>query len=238
MLWNSVRLALRSIRRNLLRSFLTVLGIVIGVSAVITMVTLGNGATSQVTNDIASLGSRVLIVNPGQGMGPGSRAAAPFDLADALAIEQEISGLKAVAPIVSGGAMVVYGNKNWLSGAIGVDDAFRTVRNWDLDSGRDFTASELRAGRPVCILGETVRDQLFGSLDPLGAKVRINTISFQVVGVLEAKGQSAMGSDQDDVVLIPLRTFQRRISGDDDVQLVQVSVQDDADVAVVQASIE
>jgi len=229
MLWNALLLALREIRRNVMRSFLTMLGIVIGVAAVITMVTIGGGAAVQVTEQIASLGSNLLMVTPGQRLGPGLRSsAAPFHLDDARSIAREISSVVAVAPSSSKPATAVFGNENWSTRVTGIDNQYLTVGNWSLQGGREFSDSELRAGKAVCILGASVRQELFGGQDALGSKIRLGKLSCQVVAVLEAKGQSTMGTDQDDLVLLPLRTFQRRIAGKQDIGLIQVSVQEGA----------
>jgi len=229
MLWNSILLALRSIRRNLLRSFLTVLGIVIGVAAVITMVTLGGGATVKVTEQIASLGSNLLIVRPGQRMGPGALSQAePFEKEDAEAIAEEVAGVAAVSASGVAPTKAIYGSGNWSTTVTGIDDQYLRVRAWDVGLGRAFTEGELRAGSMVCMLGETVRAELFGGADPIGARIRLNRISCQVVGVLRDKGQTTFGSDQDDIVLVPLRAFQRRIAGNQDVGLIQVSVAEGA----------
>jgi len=229
MLWNALLLAMREIRRNVMRSFLTVLGIVIGVAAVITMVTIGGGATAQVTEQIASLGSNLLMVTPGQRLGPGLRStAALFDLDDTKAIAGEISSVIAVAPSSSKSTTAVFGNENWSTKVTGTDNQYLRVGNWTLEAGREFTDSELRAGKTVCILGATVRRELFGGQNPLGGKIRLQKLSCQVIALLEAKGQSTMGMDQDDLVLLPLRTFQRRIAGNQDIGLIQVSVQEGA----------
>ena len=241
MLWQTVFLALREIRRNVLRSSLTILGIVIGVGAVITMVTLGNGATAQVTAEISSLGSNLLQVRPTQGpRGPGGKRseAENLKLTDAEAISQEISGLSAVAPVSSQSAQAIYGNENWSTTVSGSTNAFLTVRNWTLEKGRQFTDRELRGGRAVCILGETVREALFGGQNPIGATIRLGKLSCQVIGVLKSKGQSSMGSDQDDLVLIPVRTIQRRIAGNKHVQDIFISAQDGVSTTKVQADIE
>jgi putative ABC transport system permease protein len=227
MLWNTLLLALREIRRNVMRSFLTVLGIVIGVASVITMVTLGKGATKQVTTQIASLGSNLLMLSPGKRMGPGMSNSAPaFKMEDAEAIAREIGGVATVAPVSNGAASAIYGHENWSTSVTGTTSAYLTLRNMALSSGRPFSESESRAGAAVCIIGQTVREKLFGSQDPLNKRIRLRTLSFQIIGLLEAKGQNTMGQDQDDVVLLPLRTFQRRISGNHDVSLIQISIQD------------
>ena len=225
MLTNTLLLALREIRRNVLRSFLTILGIVIGVAAVIVMVTIGSGATAQVTEQIASLGSNLLMVRVGQHMGPGQATSAPpFDLDDSQAILREIPAVAAVAPSSSQRVTAVYGNENWSTTATGVDNKFFTVRNWAVQSGRRFLDTELRAGKAVCVIGATVGKELFGEMNPIDSSIRLGSFSCQVIGVLEAKGHSTFGSDQDDLILLPLRTFQRRISGNQDISLMQVSV--------------
>jgi putative ABC transport system permease protein len=234
-------LALREIRRNLMRSSLTILGIVIGVAAVITMVTLGRGATAQVTSDIAKLGTNLLQIRPGQHRhGPGGTQAEAkmFEVADAEAIAREISGLAAVAPIASQGTQAIYGNENWSTVVTGGNNAYLQVRNWLLESGRHFTDGELRAGKAVCILGATVGKELFGGQNPIGATIRLEKLACQVIGVLESKGQSGFGSDQDDFVLIPLRALHRRIVGNTDVDVIFVSANDGVSTKKVQQDIE
>ena len=239
MIWNAFLLALREIRRNVLRSSLTILGIVIGVAAVITMVTIGGGATAQVSQQIASLGSNLLILRPGQHRGMGQRVAAtPFKDEDVEAITREISAVAAVAPSSSQSSTAVFGNNNWSTSVIGVDNRYFTVRNWTVAEGRMFGGSELRAGRAVCLLGATVRKELFGNLPPIGSSIRLGKMSCQVIGLLEAKGQSTMGRDQDDIILIPLRTFQRRIAGNQEISLIQISVRDGIATEKAQADIE
>lgn len=229
MLWNALLLAMREIRRNVMRSFLTVLGIVIGVAAVIIMVTIGNGATLQVSQQIASLGSNLLHVRPGQrGHGPGGTrtSAEMFTLKDAKAIAREIAGLSAVAPVTSKATQAIYGNENWSTNVTGSTNAYLQVRDWALHTGRQFSESELRAGKAVCIVGETVRKELFGEQNRLGQNIRLEKLSCQVIGLLEPKGQSSFGSDQDDIVLLPLRAVQRRITGNADIGSIYVSAQD------------
>ncbi|NEX23308.1 FtsX-like permease family protein [Thiorhodococcus mannitoliphagus] len=227
MLWNALLLALREIRRNILRSVLTILGIVIGVAAVIVMVTLGDGATRQVTQQIESLGSNLLMIRVGQRMGPGQRSNAPaFSLSDALAIRRDVSSARAVAPSSSASLTAVVGNRSWSTTISGTDNAYFDVRNWELESGRMFSTGDLRGGRSVCVIGATVRRELFGAMDPIDQNIRLKSMACQVVGLLRAKGQSTMGMDQDDLVLMPLRTYQRRIAGNQDVNLIQVSVRD------------
>ncbi|HEX9660696.1 MAG TPA: ABC transporter permease [Candidatus Binatia bacterium] len=238
MVWNAFLLALRELRRNVLRSFLTILGIVIGVAAVIVMVTLGSGATVQVSKQIASLGSNVVMILPGQ-MGPGrGSSVAPFRENDVEAIRRDIGELKAVAPAGSKSVTAVFANKNWSTAVTGSTNDYFMVANWVIARGRTFTESEMRAGKPACVIGATVNKELFGAQDPLGNKLRLKNVSCEVIGQLEAKGQSAMGRDQDDVIIIPLRTFQRRIAGNRDISLIQVSVRDEGAIDRVKSTIE
>ena len=237
MLLNTLLLALRSIRRNLMRSFLTILGIVIGVSAVITMVTLGNGATMAVQNQISGLGTNLLQVRPGQRMGPGSGGAPAFKDTDADAIAQQIGGILAVAPEGRTGATVVAGGRNWTTSVIGSTNAWLQTGNWTVRSGREFTDDELRAGAAVCLIGATVQRELFGSADAVGQQLRVKAFSCEVAGVLGSKGQGAFGNDQDDVVLVPLKTLQRRVTGSTRVQTLLVSMRDGSDPERVKASL-
>ncbi|MCC6208785.1 MAG: ABC transporter permease [Gammaproteobacteria bacterium] len=239
MWWNALLLALREIRRNLLRSFLTILGIVIGVSAVITMVTLGRGATQAVTDQISSLGSNLLMVRPGQRLGPGGGGfgAPQFKVADAEAIASQIGGVRAVAPQVNSTVTVVYGAHNWSTSATGSSADYFTISNWKIASGRIFDAAEERAGSAVCVIGATVRRELFGGTDPLGQGIRVKQFSCTVIGLLAAKGQGSMGNDQDDIVVLPLNTVQRRVTGNINVRTLLVSMNDDVDSTQVQAAI-
>jgi putative ABC transport system permease protein len=233
MLWNTLLLALRAIRRNLMRSFLTILGIVIGVAAVITMVTLGNGATKSVSDQIASMGSNLLLLRPGQRFGPGSEGAPNFKLADTDAIRNQITSAEAIAPVVSKTATAVYQARNWSTVITGSSNDYFRAGNWELAGGRVFSETEERAGKAVCVIGETVRDNLFGQQNPVGSEIRIKQFACEVVGLLKAKGQSAMGSDQDDTVVMPLRTVQRRLSGSQDVNRLTVSVKEGVSIDAV-----
>ncbi len=241
MFLETILIALREIRRNVMRSSLTILGIVIGVAAVITMVTVGDGATKQVANEISSLGSNLIDIYPGQSFrGPGgTRSGAPkFKIADADAIEREISGLAGVAPVTGRSAQAIRGNDSWATLITGGTNAYLTVRNWALADGRLFNDGELRAGAAVCIIGDTIRKQFFGGQNPLGSTIRLGKISCQIIGVLKSKGQSGFGSDQDDFVLLPLRTVQRRLAGNIDVNSISVSVMDGVSTEKVKADIE
>jgi putative ABC transport system permease protein len=237
MIWNAILLALSAIRRNVLRSVLTVLGVIIGVAAVIAMVTIGNGATASVAAQINTLGENVLTLTPGQQRGPtsGLRAEAKlFEESDVEAISADITGVRSVAPTASKSMQAIYANANWSTTVYGVDNAYFDVRNWAVQSGREFTDAELRNGGAVCIIGVKVRKQLFADQDPVGASIRLQAISCQVVGLLASKGQGGMGMDQDDLVLVPLHTYQRRISGDRKVSNIQIGVRTDSDTKLVQ----
>jgi putative ABC transport system permease protein len=240
MLFNTVLLALRGLRRNLMRSFLTILGIVIGVSAVVTMVTLGNGTTQSVSQQIASLGSNLIMVMPGQRGGPGSAGttAPRFKVADAKAIEEQIRTIKAVAPTAGQTVTVVATTKNWSTTVTGTTGAYFTAGNWTLASGRAFAEAEERSGAAVCVIGETVRGKLFGTANPLGSAIRLKQFSCEVIGLLRSKGQASMGRDQDDTVLVPLRTLQRRVTGSLDINSIMVAATDSASTDRVKTSIE
>jgi putative ABC transport system permease protein len=241
MLFSVFMLALRSVRRNLLRSFLTILGIVIGVSAVITMVTLGNGATQAIEAKITSLGANLLMVSPGQRIGGGGHGGGvpQFIEADGEAIAAQIGGVAAVAPQGRTSATVVANGRNWATTVVGSNNAWFETGNWLLASGRIFAPDEQRAGAAVCIIGETVRRELWGGTvgqTGLGEQLRVKQFSCDVVGVLAAKGQGGMG-DQDDTVLLPLHTLQRRVTGSRRVSVLLVSMQDGSDSAPLKASL-
>ncbi len=235
-------LSLRSIRRNLLRSFLTVLGIVIGVAAVITMVTLGNGATSAVKTQISSLGTNLLMVRTGQrlGGGGGGGGVPAFKAADAEAIGAQIGGVAAVAPEGRTNATVVGNSRNWSTTVVGSTNAWFETGNWQLARGRRFSSEEEVAGAAVCIVGETVRREIFAGRRGergLGEALRVKQFSCTVIGVLASKGQAAMGNDQDDTVLLPLATLQRRVTGNQRINTLLVSLQDGSDAERVKASL-
>jgi putative ABC transport system permease protein len=237
MLWETIRLASQAIRRNALRSFLTVLGVVIGVGAVIAMVTIGNGTTAQVQSEISSLGTNLLFVRPGQGFGPRESNSRSFTLADATAVERQISGLQAIAPTLGASAQAVYGNQNWNTSITGTTNGFFTARDWALTEGRTFLDGELRSGKAVCAIGTTVRRELFGNANPLGEKIRLDAVSCEVIGLLEEKGQSSFGQDQDDTVLMPIRNVQRRFAGSADVSSILLSARDGVDTTKVRRDV-
>ncbi|WP_300435485.1 ABC transporter permease [Zoogloea sp.] len=239
MLLSALLLALREIRRNLMRSFLTVLGIVIGVAAVITMVTLGNGATRMVSDQISSLGSNLLMLRPGQRLGPGrdSAGSPSFRKADVEAIRSQVSSLQVVAPVAGSSVTLVAGNNNWSASINGTTNAYLIAGNWKLAAGREFLDDEERAGKAVCIIGATVKKELFGSRNPLGDEIRVKTFTCQVIGLLASKGQGAMGMDQDDIVLMPISTVQRRLTGTQDIPTMMIALQNGADTPAVMAQI-
>jgi putative ABC transport system permease protein len=243
-MWASVfMLALRSVRRNMLRSFLTILGIVIGVSAVITMVTLGNGATLAIQTQITSLGTNLLMVTPGQrqpgGGGGGGGGVPQFTEADAAAIQSQIGGVAAVAPQGRASVTVVGNGRNWTTTVTGSTNDWFTTNNWKLASGRIFDPDEQRAGAAVCVIGETVRREIYGGAEGrtgLGDLLRVKQFSCSVIGILASKGQGGMG-DQDDAVIVPLTTLQRRVTGSRKVTMLSVSMQEGADSTPLKASL-
>ncbi len=239
MWWSALSLALKEIRRNLLRSGLTMLGIIIGVAAVITMVTMGNGTTAKITAQIENLGSNMLILRPGQRFLRGSRAAAkPLDLSDSEALRRELSSISAAAAITNRPMSIIYGNTNWTTSVTGMENDYVVVRNWAISAGRNITDGEQRAGAPACLLGETVRRELFSYQDAIGETIRLGKIACEVIGILTSKGQSTMGSDQDDVVLIPLRAHWRLISGGQNVSHIYLSGRDGVDTNKARRDIE
>lgn len=218
MFWESVLIACEGLRANKLRAVLTMVGIIIGVGAVIAMVSLGLGMQQKVQNSLASLGSNLLVVMPGAAAAPGSvRAAAGSNITltnqDAKAIAKEISGIKYVVPAVSDSYQIVYGNKNWKTRVQGTTQEFLLIRSLKVASGAFFTSSDVDARARVAVLGQTVAANLFGNVSPVGQTIRIGNAPFRVIGVLESKGQSSMGQDQDDIVIIPLTTAQERLMG-------------------------
>lgn len=235
MLIETLLLSAREIRRNFLRSALTMLGIIIGVAAVIAMVTLGGGAQQKVSSDISSLGKNLLMVMPGARQRGPSAGVTAFKQADATALERNVAGLDVVAPMASKSVRAVFANANWTTTVSGVTDAYLTVRQWPVASGRAFDEAEERAGRAVCVIGETVHKNLFGTQDPIGSRLRLGPSSCEVIGVLQGKGSSTFGQDQDDTVLMPLLAFQRRISGTEDISVIFLSASSAGSIDKVKA---
>jgi len=231
--------SIKSLRANPGRTILTMLGIVIGVAAVVTMVTLGNGATASVSQQISSLGSNLILLMPGQRMGMATSATAPlFKIADADAIASQITGAAHVAPTATSALTAVAGSKNWHTSVTGSMNDYFIAGNWKLADGRTFSDSEERGGNAVCVLGDRVRRELFGTENPIGDEVRLQKFSCQIIGLLAAKGQGSMGNDQDDLIVAPLRTVQRRLTGNDDVSSIMISAQDGASTDRVKSQIE
>jgi putative ABC transport system permease protein len=231
-------LALRSIRRHLLRSFLTILGIVIGVGAVVTMVTLGKATTAAVQQQISALGTNVLQVRPGQGFGRGGGGPRPPDFKpeDVTAIANQVAGVTAVAPQASSAATAIYEGANWSTTINGTTAAFLTVQPWPLTGGRYWTPAEEEAGKAVCLIGNTVRQNLFRGGDAVGTRMRLGNISCDVIGTLNTRGQGGFG-DQDDVVVMPIKAVQRRFTGSRDIRLMLVGVDQAYSTQTVQAGI-
>ncbi|MGD9969417.1 MAG: ABC transporter permease [Sulfuricurvum sp.] len=241
MIWNAFLLSLREIRRNVLRSALTTLGIVIGIASVIAMVMLGDATTAYVTNSISKLGTNMLMLTPGQERrGPPSSdiTARKFTHSDVSALKREISDVKGVAPVASNTMQVVYGNANHSSSVEGSDDDYFAVKDWVFASGRDFSDAELRGGKAVCVIGETVRSELFGEQNPIGQSIRLENFSCDVIGLLEPKGAAMFGMDQDDIVVTPIRMFQRRISGNQDISRIMIAAQTASAIENAKSSIE
>ncbi|MDZ4866355.1 MAG: ABC transporter permease [Alphaproteobacteria bacterium] len=234
MLLITLQLALRELRANLMRSILTTLGIVVGVGAVVIVVTLGQGLTQQVTSGIAAMGRNLIMVMPSapQRGGPGA-AQLPFKMSDAEAIRREISGIAAVAPTSSASVEVVYGSNSRAVSITGTTSDFLTIRDWPVAQGRAFTDSDLNGARVVCLLGATPKKELFGAQNPIGAAIRVKNASCDVIGVLATKGQSTMGPDQDDTILMPILAVQRRLTGSDDVSQILVSAVNAAQIQPV-----
>lgn len=240
MFWETVRLALRSVRRNALRSFLTLLGIVIGVAAVIAMITIGSGTTEKVKQDISKLGSNLLVVRaarPPRGGGVDFTARA-LEEKDVEALMRGLPDAKAVAPAASRQARLVYGAQNMTAEITGTTVDYFEARDWNIALGRLFTDSEVNGGAGVCVVGETVRSTFFGSGNPDGELIRVGRTSCRVVGVLEAKGTSGFGQDQDQVVMMPLAAYQRRVAGDRDIDTIYVAARDGVATADVLPEIE
>jgi putative ABC transport system permease protein len=241
MFWQTILMAVKEIRRNLMRSILTILGIVIGVASVIIMVTLGSGATEELTSFLGGLGTNLLQLNPSQAAyRSGARIESiMFDYADVTAIEREIDGISAVAPVSDSRVQVIYGNENRPASITGSTNDYLIARNWEVALGRSFTDGENHSGKNVCILGQTVRDELFGAQNPVGESIRLKNISFRIIGVLEKKGSMVFGmGDQDDFILIPLRAFQRRIAGNNFVSTIVISAKNSVSTERVKSDIE
>ncbi|MEG3180979.1 ABC transporter permease [Sphingomonas sp. LT1P40] len=239
MLGTTFTLAIRSILRHKLRSFLTTLGIIIGVAAVVAMVTLGKATTAAVQEQISSLGTGILQVRPGQGFGRGGGGPRPpdFEEQDVQAVKEQVAGVTAVAPQAQSTATAIFNGANWSTTINGTTSDFFKVQPWQLTAGRTFAPEEEAAGKSVCIIGNTVKQNLFRGGRAVGQRMRINNISCDVIGTLATRGQAGFGGDQDDTVIMPIKTVQRRFTGNRDIRVMLVGVDPSYDSAQVQSSL-
>ena len=227
MIINAFLLALKEIRRNILRSFLTILGIVIGVASVIAMVMIGDGTTANVKQSISKLGTNMLTLRVGQekrGPPKEDNSAKPFTEGDISAIKNEVQNIKAVASENNTRINIVYGNKSNSASVIGTNNDYFVIKDWEVTDGRIFDESELNSGKSSCIIGTTMVKQLFGEDNPIGTNIRLKNLSCNVIGVLKSKGASAFGSDQDEIIIVPLKMFQQKIKGDKDISSILISI--------------
>lgn len=237
----SFLMAWASLIANKLRSLLTMLGIIIGVAAVIALVSIGNGVKQDIENSISSLGSNLLVVLPGAPRTPGARSSQgsmkSLKISDYEAIAK-LEGVKAASPMTNGSYVVIYQNKNWTTSVAGVNSNFQDVNNWTMTSGRFFSDKNVQNRERVAVVGQTVVKNLFTDEDPVGKEIRVKNIPFRVIGVLKSKGNGTMGNDQDDTVLIPYTTSMERVEGIDYLRRVYVVVKDDGGIDRLQADIE
>ena len=239
MLLTTIVLSLREIRRHMLRSFLTVLGVVIGVAAVVTMVTLGSAATKSVQSQIASLGSNLLTVIPGQGFGRGGGGPPPqpFKPEDVDAIRTQIAGVIATAPQVQSSVTAIRNSANWSVTVNGTSDDYLAGQQWSVVDGRAFTSADEEAGRSVCLIGNTIRTNLYRAEEPVGTRIRLGDVSCEVIGLLATRGQGGFGQDYDNTILMPYKAVQRRLTGNRNVQTIMVAVDPRYDSKAIQDAI-
>ncbi|MDY6310923.1 MAG: ABC transporter permease [Cyanobacteriota bacterium] len=239
-----LKMSITSLKINKMRSMLTSLGIIIGVSAVIIMLAVGNGASKKIAAEMEAMGSNLLMIHSasaksgGVRMGMGTKPT--LTLKDAVAIDQKARGVLAVAPYSSETQQVTYGNQNWSTSIAGTSMSYFMIRNYDIDEGRGFLPEDTKNGTKVAIIGQTVSTELFGDVDPIGKTIRIGNIPFKVVGLLKSKGSSGMGQDQDDLVFIPITTAQRKVFGTDfpgTVNMITVKAQNDEVISLTQEDI-
>ena len=227
MLSNAFLIAIKEIKRNILRSFLTILGIVIGVASVIAMVMIGDGTTANVKQSISKLGTNMLTLRVGQerrGAPRDDNSAKPFTQDDIVAIKNDIQNIKAVAAENSTKMNIVYGNKSTSSSVIGTSNDYFIIKDWELLEGRTFEESELNSGKSSCIVGTTIVKQLFDAESPIGANIRLKNISCNIIGVLKSKGAAAFGNDQDEIIIVPLKMYQSKIKGNKDISSILISI--------------
>lgn len=243
MILNAFVLALRQIRRNFLRAFLTMLGVIIGVGAVVTMISLGNGVTKQTSDTFTSLGRNIILVFPARAMNlGGSNLRRNFTAQEVKELNERMRGyVAAIAPISQSSTLLQFQSQNTTTQVQGVDKHFFEVTQWDSAQGRVFEDNEYKVGSNVCVIGESVRKNLFGEKNPLGTKIRLSNIVCECVGVLESKGQGGMGNDQDDVLLLPMKTFSRSISGNttmNSYSRIMIRTQDNQDSLEVNLALQ
>lgn len=245
--FSSLMIALEALRLNALRSALAMLGIIIGVASVVAMASISNGASRQVEEHIANLGSNLLFVRPGSSMMGGRRGGAgsslPFTEKDVTKIAETVPDIAAISGEIRTSGAVVVGNTNWQTSIQGVHSGFHQVRAWAVVEGSALTDDHIKRKAKVAVIGQTVARELFGDSSPIGERIRIKNVPFQVIGVLEKKGQSGMGNDQDDTILVPISTMRTRLSGadgpvPDPVDVILISVADGADMKEAQSQVE
>ena len=227
MLSNAFLIAIKEIKRNLLRSFLTILGIVIGVASVIAMVMIGDGTTANVKESISKLGTNMLTLRVGQekkGPPREDNSSKPFEEADIVAIKNEVQNIKAVAAENSTTVNIVYGNRSNSSSVVGTNNDYFVIKDWEITDGRVFDDSELSSGKSTCLIGTTIVKQLFNEENPIGENIRLKNITCNVIGVLKSKGASAFGRDQDEIVIVPLKMYQQKIKGNKDIASILISI--------------
>lgn len=242
-LGNLLKVAMNALKRNKMRSFLTMLGIIIGVASVITMLAIGQGSKKSIQDQIASMGSNMLFVMPGTmrmgGVQQGSSTSQRLTVRDVEAIRNECDAVTAVSPELRSSGQAVYGNSNWPTTIYGGSEQYLEIRSWDVVSGRNITDSEAEGSAKVCLVGRTVADELFGEgIDPVGETIRFKNIPFRIIGVLGEKGQNSFGQDQDDVIIAPYTTVQKRILAQTHIQSIQMSARSAEESSLAEAQVE
>lgn len=240
---NLLKVAINALKRNKMRSFLTMLGIIIGVASVITMLAIGQGSKKSIQDQIASMGSNMLFVMPGNmrmgGVQQGSSSSQRLTVADIKAIKTECDAIIAVSPEVRSSGQAVYGNSNWPTTIYGGSEQYLEIRSWSVVSGRNITDSEAEGSAKVCLLGRTVADELFGEgVDPTGETLRFKNIPFKIIGILSKKGQNSFGQDQDDVIIAPYTTVQKRILAQTHIQSIQMSARSAEESVLAESQVE
>ena len=242
-LGNLFKVAMNALRRNKMRSFLTMLGIIIGVASVITMLAIGQGSKKSIEDQISSMGSNMLFVMPGTmrmgGVQQGSSSSQRLTTDDVNAIKTECNAVIAVSPEVRSSGQAVYGSSNWPTTIYGGNEEYLEIKSWSIVSGRNITDSEAKGSAKVCLIGRTVADELFGEgIDPTGETIRFKNIPFKIIGVLEEKGQNSFGQDQDDVLIAPFTTVQKRILAQTHIQSIQMSARSAEESSLAQEQVE